>query len=149
MLADALLPLLATAVSAVFALLLLLRFLRRRRPHHLVWAFALACYAVGVYADYLARVQGWSGPLYRAFYLFGGLYVAAYLGMGTLLLLCPPRLARTVMLWLILASSYGALRALSAPLDLSLLPANGEPGGLRIMPQDVRVLAIVLNVFGT
>ena len=149
MLADALLPLAATLISVVFALLLLARFLRRGGAHHLVWAFALACYAVGVYADHLARLWGWSAALYRAFYLFGGLYVAAYLGMGSVLLLCPPRLARTLFLWLALASAYGALRALSAPLDLALLPANGEPGGLRIMPQDVRVLAIVLNSFGT
>jgi hypothetical protein len=149
MLADSLLPLLSTLISATFALLLAVQFAWRRKPYQLIWAFSLAFYAIGVFAEYQARRAGWSGPLYRAFYLFGGLYVAAYLGMGTVFLLCPPRLARTLLLWLVLASCYGALRALSAPLDLSLLPANGEPGGVRIMPQDVRVVAIVLNTFGT
>src|SRR4051794_17114110 len=149
MLADALLPLLSTLLSVVFALLLAVRFAQRRKPHELVWTLSLVFYAIGVWTDYQARLAGWNGPLYRAFYLFGGLYVAAYLGMGTVFLLCSPRLARTLLLWLILASAYGALRVLTAPLDLALLPAHGEPGGLKIMPQDVRVVAIVLNSFGT
>src|SRR5439155_14813669 len=149
MLADALLSLLATLLSVLFALLLLGQFLRRRRPYQLVWAISLGCYAVGVGAAWLAQLGGWTLPLYRAFYLFGGLYVAAYLGMGSVFLLCSPRLARTLFLWLLLASSYAALRAVTAPLDAGLLPAGGEPGGLKIMPQDVRILAIVLNVFGT
>ena len=149
MLADALLPLLSTLISVLFALLLAGQYLRRRKPYQLVWAFSLVFYAVGVCAEYLARLDGWTAPLYRAFYLFGGLYVAAYLGMGTVFLLCSPRLARTLLLWLLAASFYGALRTLTAPLEISLLPPHGEPGGLRIMPQDVRVVAIVLNVFGT
>jgi hypothetical protein len=149
MFADALLPLLSSLVSVVFAALLFLQYALRRKPYQLVWAFSLTFYALGVFAEYLARLEGWSGPLYRAFYLFGGLYVAAYLGMGTIFLLCPPRLARTLLLWLLLASLYGATRTLTAPIDVGLLPVQGEPGGLRVMPQDVRVVAIVLNVFGT
>ncbi len=143
------LPLLTTLVSLVFALLLVAQFLRRRKPYQIVWAFSLFCYALAAYAEHLARLDAWSAPLYRVFYLFGGLYVAAYLGMGTVFLLCSPRLARTLLLWLLLASAYGALRTLTASLDLTLLPLHGEPGGLRIMPQDVRIVAVVLNVFGT
>src|SRR5262249_41637521 len=114
MFADAVLPLLATAVSAAFAVLLLARYLNRGGAHHLVWSLSRVCYAIGVGADSLPRLSGWSGGLYRAFYLFGGLYVAAYLGMGTILLLCSPRLARTLLIWIVLASSYAALRTMSA-----------------------------------
>src|SRR5437762_708801 len=136
MLADALLSFLATLLSVLFGLLLLGQFLLRRRPHQLVWAISLGCYAVGVGAAWLAQLGGWTLPLYRAFYLFGGLYVAAYLGMGSVLLALgrpsPFALAKLVGVALILAGFLLTLldpRSQTAPAAATPAASHAGVGG--------------------
>ena len=59
---------------------------QRRRSFQLVWGLGLLCYGVGSGVEFLGAF-GWSPTLYRLWYLFGALLVAAYLGTGTVYLL--------------------------------------------------------------
>jgi hypothetical protein len=84
---NVLLPLLSCLVSLVFGALVLEQWRQRRRSFQAVWAAGLAWYAVSAGAQFAGAAFGWSPALYRAWYLFGAIFVAAYLGMGTIYLL--------------------------------------------------------------
>lgn len=86
-----LLPLASSAVSFVFAALVLAQWLERRRSFQLVWAVGLLWYGISTGTEFWGSAFGWSEPLYRAWYLIGALFVAAYLGMGTVYLLARTR----------------------------------------------------------
>ena len=76
--------------AALLALRLAGGLLRRRRersdPQLVAWAAGLGAYAVASAALAWGAASGWSDPVFRVYYLFGGLLTAALLGVGSLLL---------------------------------------------------------------
>lgn len=88
---NVVLPLLSSLVSFAFAALVLAQWRARRRSFQLVWTIGLVWYGVSSGTEFLGGALGWSEPLYRAWYLVGALFVAAYLGMGTIYLLSKTR----------------------------------------------------------
>ena len=84
---NALLPLLSSVVSFAFGGLVLAQWTQRRRSFQLVWAVGLLWYGISAGTEFWGSAFGWSEPLYRAWYLIGAFFVAAYLGLGTAFLL--------------------------------------------------------------
>jgi hypothetical protein len=84
---NVVLPLLSSLASFAFAALVLDQWRRRRRSFQLVWAAGLTWYGIGAGTEFLGSAFGWNEALYRTWYLFGALFVAAYLGAGTIYLL--------------------------------------------------------------
>ena len=84
---NVVLPLATCLVSLVFAALVLEQWWERRRSFQLVWGAGLLWYAISSGTQFAGAAFGWSPALYRAWYLFGAIFVAAYLGMGTVSLL--------------------------------------------------------------
>src|SRR6476661_1451548 len=64
---------------------------QRRKAFQLVWAIGLLWYGISAGCEFAGSAFGWSEPLYRAWYLIGALFVAAYLGAGTIYLLAKTR----------------------------------------------------------
>ncbi|HEV8230287.1 MAG TPA: hypothetical protein VGQ86_10035 [Candidatus Limnocylindria bacterium] len=85
------LPLLSSLVSFAFAALVFSQWLERRRSFQLVWTLGLLWYGISAGTEFWGSAFGWSEPLYRVWYLIGALFVAAYLGMGTVYLLARTR----------------------------------------------------------
>src|SRR3954471_694115 len=85
--ANVLLPLLSSSLSFAFAGLVLAQWARRRRSFQIIWAVGLLWYGVSAGTEFLGSAFGWSEPIYRAWYLIGAFFVAAWLGMGTVALL--------------------------------------------------------------
>ncbi|MBI2862858.1 MAG: hypothetical protein HYX89_08550, partial [Chloroflexi bacterium] len=147
---NALVPLLSAIVSLVFAIFLFDQFLHRHRPHQLVWTLGFLWYAISSLAGFLGNLDGWSTTEYRWYYFFGGMAVPAYLGMGTVYLLAPRRLAHALFAVLLLGSLFAIFQVFTASLEASMLPAAagaGEPGR-GIFPASVRVLAPLFAVPG-
>jgi hypothetical protein len=88
---NVLLPLASSAVSFAFAALVFAQWRARQRSFQLVWAIGLLWYGISAGTEFWGSAFGWSEPLYRAWYLIGALFVAAYLGMGTVYLLARTR----------------------------------------------------------
>jgi hypothetical protein len=84
---NVLLPLATCAVSLVFAALVLEQWWQRRRAFQAIWGVGLLWYAISSGTQFAGAAFGWTPALYRGWYLFGALLVAAYLGMGTVSLL--------------------------------------------------------------
>jgi hypothetical protein len=85
--ANVVLPLLSSVLSFVFALFLLDQWLDRRRPYQLIWMTGMVWYGISAGTEFWGGAFGWSEPVYRAWYLIGAVYVAAWLGLGTMYLL--------------------------------------------------------------
>jgi hypothetical protein len=83
--------------------------------------------------------------VYRLWYLFGAIYVAAFLGMGTIYLLARPRFAHTILVILVALSLASVVRIFTVHLDLSQITTLTGTA----MPDDIRLLAPFFNVFGT
>jgi hypothetical protein len=84
---NVLIPLLTSLASFLFAALVLVQWRRRHRSFQLVWTAGLTWYGIGAATEFLGSALGWNEGLYRTWYLFGALFVAAYLGAGTIYLL--------------------------------------------------------------
>jgi hypothetical protein len=85
------LPLGSSALSFVFAGLVLDQWWQRRHAFQLVWAVGLLWYGISAGTEFWGSAFGWSEPLYRTWYLIGALYVPPYLGLGTIYLLSKTR----------------------------------------------------------
>jgi hypothetical protein len=108
---NVVLPFLSSALSFVFAALVLDQWLRRRQPYQLVWAVGLLWYAISAGTEFVGSAWGWSEPLYRTWYLVGAFGVAAYLGLGTVYLLNRTRFGYFVAVSFALAGLFSSLTA--------------------------------------
>jgi len=85
------LPFTSSLLSVVFAVFLLDQWRERRRPYQLVWMIGMLWYAISAGTEFIGGAFGWSEPLYRIWYLIGAIWVAGWLGLGTVLLLARTR----------------------------------------------------------
>jgi hypothetical protein len=138
-------PLISASVSFVFAIAVLDQFFARRKPYQLVWAIGLFMYTISTVTEFWTIIWGLNDTVYRLWYLFGAIFVAAYLGMGTLYLLVQRRVAHIVMAILLVASAYATFRVFAVSIDLSSLHLLS---GIA-MPQEVRFMTPGFNTFGT
>ncbi|MGH3042889.1 MAG: hypothetical protein ACRDNG_14340, partial [Gaiellaceae bacterium] len=83
---EALLAFAAALLTLRLAGLLVGRWRERADLQFAAWAAALGAYAVASAALAWGAASGWSDPLFRSYYLFGGLLTAPLLGAGSLLL---------------------------------------------------------------
>ncbi len=141
----AIIPLISIVISLAFAITVLDQFFARRKPYQLVWVIGLLMYFISTGAEFWVEVWGLNQIIYRLWYLFGAMSVAAYLGMGTLYLLTPRRVANIIMAMLLVASFYAAFRVFTVSIDLSTLYYLS----VRVMPQGVRIMTPFFNTFGT
>ncbi len=88
---NVVLPLASSLLSFVFCLFLVDQWRERRRPYQLIWAIGMLWYGLSAGTEFLGGAAGWSEPLYRAWYLIGAVWVAGWLGLGTMYLLAKTR----------------------------------------------------------
>lgn len=147
------LPFLSCIVSFVFASLILKRFAERGGLHHLLWGIGMVFYGIGGFCEGFYGIWGWNTLVYRLWYLFGAILVAAWLGQGTVYLLVKKNWANILMVILLVGSLYGLYRVFTAPLDPSLLESSlhtgSELSGQAITSSGVRMLTPFFNLYGT
>jgi hypothetical protein len=103
---NVLLPFLSSTLSFVFFVLLIDQWRDRRRPYQLIWALGMLWYALSAGTEWLGSAFGWSEPLYKAWYLIGAIWVAAWLGLGTVALLGKTRFGFAFAFSLLLAGLF-------------------------------------------
>lgn len=147
-----LLSLLAVALSWALFALTFTRYRRRPSLHNAFYSLGLLFFALGVFAELLARLQGaWSPFLYRLWYFTGAMHGVTFLGLGSLALL-NPRAARGLFLGLSPFILWGLYLVASAPLDLARLPEPYAPLGAAFPPPGLtspRLWTIPFNLLGT
>jgi hypothetical protein len=148
------LPLISSIVSFVFAFFIFKRYLARKKGAHLIlWGTGMIFYGIGGFCEWYYGFWGWNPLIYRFWYLFGAILVAAWLGQGTVYLLAKRKWANTLMIILVIGSLFGAFRVFTATLDPSLLTTSVHTGselsGHAITTEGVRGLTPIFNLYGT
>jgi hypothetical protein len=150
---NSLLPLLSSIVSFAFAFFVFKRYLDRKGEHLLLWGIGTLFYGIGGFCEFYYGTFGWNTLVFRLWYLFGAILVAAWLGQGTVYLLAKPRWAYALMVILLAGSLYAAFKIFTAQLDPSLMIGAGHTGselsGHAITSPGVRVLTPFFNLYGT
>ena len=143
------LPAVATAASAAFAVAVLRQYGRRRRPYQLAWGVALTLFAVASLALTGGVAAGWSPLGFKVYYLFGAILNVPWLALGTVLLLGRAAAARAYLAGLLVFSAASVLLVVRAPVAAADLAGLLVPEGSRFLPVPVRLLAATGNVAGT
>jgi len=142
------LSLAATVVSLSFAAILYRQYMDRWRPYQLVWALALAIFALGTFCQFVAERNGWSDLIYRLWYYSGAMLAAAYLGQGTVYLMAPRKFAHVSLAILGMFSSAGLALVAVLPVNLHHALVDGNVTG-NGFPTTLLLLLIPLNTYGT
>ncbi len=140
----AVIPLVSTVVSFVFAVTVLDQFFAHRKLYQLIWAIGLFMFFIATGSVFWVEAWGMNETAYRLWYLFGAVLVAAYLGMGTLYLLTPRRVAHIIMAILLVASVYAVFRVFTVSIDVTTLQGFSRD----TIPQGMRNM-YYFNIFGT
>jgi hypothetical protein len=120
---NVVLPFLSSTLSFVFALFLFDQWLERRRSYQLIWTAGMLWYGISAGTEWLGGAFGWSEPLYRVWYLIGAIYVAAWLGLGTMYLLGRTRFGYGAAFSVLLAGLFTVLSQAKAQYtDTGILP---------------------------
>lgn len=150
---NTLLPFTASAISFIFAYFVFVRYFEKKRPHLLLWGVGMIFYGVGGFCEGYYGAFGWNPFVYRLWYLFGAILVAAWLGQGTVYLLARRNWAHGLMILLALGSLWGLFKVFTAELDPSLLTTSlhtgSELSGHAIVTPGVRSLTPIFNLYGT
>ena len=150
---NTILPFLSGLVSFGFAIVILRRYWQRKGLHLLLWGIGMVFYGIGGFCEGYYGAFGWNPLVFRMWYLFGAILVAAWLGQGTVYLLAKKTWAHGMMIILILGSIYGAFKVIGAELDPTLMTTSlhtgSEMSGHAIVTPGVRSLTPFFNLFGT
>jgi len=92
-----LLPGVAAAASAAFAVAVLRQYAARRRPYQLAWGIALSMFTVASLALTVGVVAGWTPVSFKLYYLFGAVLNVPWLALGTVELLAGPAVRRAYL----------------------------------------------------
>ncbi len=147
------LPFISSLISFIFAFFVLRRYAERKGAHLLLWGIGMIFYGIGGFCEGYYGFFGWNDLVFRLWYLFGAILVAAWLGQGTVYLLAKKPWLMITMIILGLGSIYGLVRVFTAELDPTLLTASlhtgSELSGHAILTGGVRSLTPLFNIYGT
>jgi hypothetical protein len=101
-----LIPAITSLLALALALALIDQWRSRRRAYQLVWALGISFFGIASGCEAIAAAAGWNEPLYRTWYLFGAVWTAGWLGLGTAFLLGRTRFGYAFALCLFLAGLF-------------------------------------------
>jgi hypothetical protein len=148
--------LLAAMCALVAAVFIFDQHTHRPRTYKLMWSLGLAFYGVAAGAACAGTLGGWTTLEYKLWYFFGGVLTAAYLGLGSLYLLGPHRVAHALAGLATLAGLYAAVRIAlyRVPAFVAERIGSGTTAQvtdvkhLQVMPSDLSIIAICMNIPG-
>lgn len=122
-------PLVAAVVGGAFSVVVGRQYLSRRKPYQAIWALALAMFGIAALFETAGQAIGWTDATYKGYYLFGGLLNVGWLGLGSLLVLAPPRVGWVAVIVVVVISLISVVVVLASRTDPALLraavPARG------------------------
>jgi hypothetical protein len=139
-------PLISAIVSFIFGITVLDQYFARRQPFQLLWTIGLFMYGISAFTEFYTESYGLHLIMFRLWYLFGAICVAAFLGQGTIYLLLRRRTAHILTVILVVLSIYGAVRLLTTNIDLGAATRLTDK---ILVPIDIGILTGLLNVYGT
>lgn len=153
---TALFELLAALAAFIAAIFIFDQHLHRPRPYKLMWSLGLLFYGIAAAAAFAGSVGPWTVGEYKVWYYFGGILTAAFLGLGTLFLLGPRRVAWVATAIAVAIAVYAGARvafASFAATDIHTLTTGSTAlitnvRAFKPLPGDMEAAAIIMNIPG-
>jgi hypothetical protein len=145
---EALISFVAGIGATFFAVDLWRDYRRKPRPHVAAYGAGITMFAIATWALFVGLTFGWTGPVYRTFFLFGAILNIPVLAIGSMFLVVGKRSGHA------LTVAVGALAAISTTLTLTVpfenpLPTHGIPVGIFPLGFSPRLFAIIGGALGT
>lgn len=137
----------AALVALAFSLATYERWRLRRRPHEAAWSASLAMFSLAAASMAVGSQTGWSGPVFRSFYLFGAILNVPFLALGTIYLLTPRRFADRTAVAICLGGAFAAGVLAVAPFTAAL-PRDELARGSEVFGALPRIFAAVASGVG-
>lgn len=140
-------------VAAIFTVLLLMQYLKRRRLHQLVWTVAILFWFLATFFQFLSSpdLVGGDVLLYKVFYVLSAPLVGL-MGAGSLLLLTHKPWGKYFLVYVIAVSIAMIAVGLTATVDEGVLTSTDYEGFEMVaggaMPQYVRYFSPLLTIPG-
>jgi hypothetical protein len=144
---DTVLALIAALAATAFSIDLWVDYRRRPRPHIAAYGVGMTMFAIATWCFYIGVTFGWTGPVYRTFYLFGAILNIPFLALGSMFLVVGRRSGH------VMAIALGAFTAISTTLTATVpfanpLPASGVPHDIFATGFGPRLFAIIGGAMG-
>ncbi len=160
---NSILPFVSTAVMLAFTVFVLQRYAARRAPHFLFWGLGLAMFGLGSFAEaYLSLA--WNKWVFFAWYFFGAVLTAAWIGHGTVYLLFRKKWVHLLTAVLVLGSlvALALMLRIMPKLDASqfspavpvseqyrlIMPAIKDGGIIRLTTPFFNIYGVITLVGG-
>ena len=140
------LPILTTALSALFAASLYRRWRARRSPHLWWWAFGITTYGLGTAIESTITLGGNSVLLTKVWYIAGAILGGYPLAQGSLYLSWPRRLANVLTAASLTLVIVATILVILSPVNLAALDPV-RPSGAVLAWSWVRLLTPFINVY--
>ncbi len=111
-------PVIATIISAIFAVMVLRQYMRRRRIYQFVWFVSLVMFTVSAGFETMSEFMGWNVEIYRIYLVLAASQVAL-MGAGALYLILKKNVFSTKGLLVIDAIVMGIIVFFSWMMTLS------------------------------
>lgn len=140
-------PFLTTAFSAFFLYNLISHYFNRRKSAYVLWwAAGVLFYGLGTLVESMFTLNGWSEPIFKAWYILGALLGGAPLAQGTVHLLLKPKTAHRLSILLIALILFATTCVILSPVDYNLAP-TGKLSGKVLEWRWVRLITPFINLY--
>lgn len=140
-------PVLTTAFSIVFALLIYRRYREKGKGMHLLWwCFGVLMYGVGTFTESYVSILGWNPVIFKSWYISGALLGGLPLAQGTVYLLLKPRTAHILTAIVSPVIIIASIFIIMSPLNQALVE-NHRLSGSVLEWQWTRAFSPFLNLY--
>ena len=144
---ESVLAVAAASAASLFASDLWRDYRRRPRPHIAAYGTGMSMFAVASWALFIGLTFGWTGAVYRIFFLFGAVLNIPFLALGSMFLVVGKKAGHVMTI------ALGALVAISTTLVLTVpfqqpLPDSGIPRDMFASGFGPRLFAIIGGATG-
>lgn len=145
---DSVIAAVAGLAATIFAVDLWRDYRRRPRPHIAAYAAGVTLFAIATWCLFVGLTFGWTGPVYRTFFLFGGVLNIPLLALGSMFLVVGKKSGHVMTI------AIGAIAAISTTLTFTVpfeqpLPDGGIPHDMFATGFGPRLFAIIGGATGT
>jgi hypothetical protein len=148
-------PILTTALSAIFFYILYQHWIYKQKPSYLFWWMTgVLCYGLGTLTEAIVGLFGWSEPAFKSWYILGALLGGFPLAQGSVYLIFQKRTADIMMYAVVSVIIVASSFVLLSPIDYSLVEPTRLTGKVlewsmvRLVTPFVNIYAFVFLVGG-
>ena len=142
-----LVPVLTTALSAVFFFSIAQHWDRKGRPAYLFWwMIGVLCYGLGTLTEAWVGIFGWSEQAFKSWYILGALLGGFPLAQGSVYLMFKNRTATVMRIIVVAVVLVASVLVVLSPVDYTLVELQRLTGKVLVWKQ-VRWVTPFVNLY--